>query len=798
MVRWKLRWRLRALDRKLLRDLWHLRGQVIAVALVVMCGVAVFLTMRGMYETLVRERADYYAQYRFGDVFASVKRAPEAVAAQIAALPGVQTVDTGISLEVTLDVPGLAEPATGLLISVPDRGRPSLNDLHIRRGRYIESGARDEVLVNEGFAKANKLEPGSRLAAVINGRWQRLHVVGIAISPEYIYVLRPASGLPDDKRYGILWMGREAVAHAYDAAGAFNRVVVALAHGASERGTIAALDRLLARYGSLGAYGRDDHLSHKVISDEINQDRVYGFVVSGIFLSVAGFIINIVLTRLVATQRDQVAVLKAFGYGNRAVGWHYLKLALAAVFIGAALGVPLAAWLGGGLAAIYRDFFYFPHFEWSVSPFGLAVGIGVSLAAAAIGAWGAVRRAVRLPPAEAMRPEPPGRFQPTVIERLGFQHWLSIAERMIVRNVERRPWKALLSITGIALAVAILVAGRFGVDALDYIIDIQFRAAQREDAMLEFSEPRSADVRHAVRHLPGVTAAEPFRYVPVKLRFQHRERRVGILGLQTDGTLRAIVDLDYRRFEPPADGLLLSAKLAKSLGVAPGDRVEVDVLEGRRIKADLAVAGVVDDLVGVSVYMALPGLNHLLREGGSSSGAFVTVDAAQRDAFYAEVKATPTIRGTSVKEAMLANFRDVIARSLQVQTMMNILFASIIAFGVVYNSVRIALSERGHELASLRVLGFTQREIAVMLLGEQALLTVAAIPLGFLIGFGICAAVAAAINATQETFRMPLVLTTHTFAFAFLVVTAASVLSGMMVWGRLRRLDLVAVLKTRE
>ena len=274
--------------------------------------------------------------------------------------------------------------------------------------------------------------------------------------------------------------------------------------------------------------------------------------------------------------------------------------------------------------------------------------------------------------------------------------------------------------------------------------------------------------------------------------------RTGLLGLPPDGDLRAIVDVNYRRIELPADGLLMSAKLAKSLGVAPGNTVSVEVLEGERRVTDAPVAGLVDDLIGVSVYLSQDSLNRLLREEGALSGAFLDVDEAQRTALYASLKRLPAVRGVSVKEAMLAGFRDVIARSLIVQTTMNIVFACVIASGVVYNSVRIALSERARELASLRVLGFTRREVAVMLLGEQALLTAAAIPLGFLIGYGICAVVSAALNAQQETFRLPLVLTTQTFAFAFVVVALAAMLSGLMVWNRLRRLDLVAVLKTRE
>jgi putative ABC transport system permease protein len=791
-------WKINALDRKLLRDLWHLRGQLLAVAAIVGCGIGIFLTMRGMYESLVYERADYYAQYRFADVFDNVKRAPESLTKRIAEIPGVAAVETGISLEVTLDVPGLKEPATGQLITIPQQGPALLNQVYIRRGRTISPNATDEVLVSEAFARANSLEPGSRLDAVINGHWQRLNVVGIAISPEFIYVLRPTSGLPDDRRFGILWMGRNAVEHAFDMAGAFNRVAVSLSSGASEADVISSLDQLLDRYGSLGAYGRVDHLSDKVISDEINQDRVYGFLVSGIFLAVAAFIINIVLTRLIATQRDQIGVLKAFGYGNKVVAWHYLKLVLVTLLIGTAMGIPVAYWMGNLLAGIYRDFFYFPRLEWSLSPVGLISATGVCFIAALGGAYSALARAANLPPAEAMLPEPPGRFRPTLIERAGFQGLLSVTTRMILRNLERRPLKALLSMFGIALAVAILVAGGYGMDALDRIIDIQFRAAQREDIMLEFANTLSSNARHAVRHLPGVVAVEPFRAAPVRLRFQHHVRRTAILGLSPEGDLRAIVGLDYARTALPSEGLLLSAKLAESLGVVPGDRLTVEILEGRRETSEVVVAGIVNDLVGISAYMTLPNLNRMLHEDATTSGAFVSVDPNLNATLYEELKRLPTVRGVSVKEAILANFKEVIARSMRVQTFMNIFFACIIAFGVVYNSVRIALSERGHELASLRVLGFTQREIAIILLGEQALITASAIPLGFVIGYGICAGVAAAINATQETFRMPLTLSTQTFAFSFVVVSIAAALSGLMIWGRLNRLDLVAVLKTRE
>ena len=491
-------------------------------------------------------------------------------------------------------------------------------------------------------------------------------------------------------------------------------------------------------------------------------------------------------------------MIKAFGYGNRAIAAHFVKLALLIVVSGTLLGIPIAAWLGEGLAAIYRDFFHFPHYAWQLSAGGLATAVAISAAAALAGAYVAVLGAIRLPPAEAMRPPTPARFRPGWIERAGFQRWLSMTERMVVRNLERRPWKALLSVLGLALAVAIIVVGRYGIDALDRIIDVQFRATLKDDITIELNNPRATAAIEAIAQLPGVIRAEPFRVVPVRLRAGHREKRTAVIGFSGGGSLHALVDLDYRATPMPADGMVLSTKLAGQLGLAIGDSVTVELLEGTRRSEAVVLVATVDDLVGLGAYMSLPALNRLMREPAETlSGAYLAVDPAARERLYLRLKEMPQVRGVSVKESMLANFRDVIARSLLVQTIANIVFASVIAFGVVYNSVRIALSERGNELASLRVLGFTHREVAAMLLGEQLVLVAVAIPFGFALGAGICVMLVMALDA-QETMRLPLVFSGRTFAFAFVVVAAAAMLSAFAIWRRLRGLDLIAVLKTRE
>ncbi|HSF41403.1 MAG TPA: ABC transporter permease, partial [Thermoanaerobaculia bacterium] len=398
------------LDRKLLRDLAHLWGQMVAVTLVVTCGIGLFVTLRSMHRYLLETQAGYYEQDRVAEVFVRMKRAPLSVAAGIAALPGIAAAEPRIVVDVLLDVPGLPEPATGRLVSIPRNRAPALNALHLRRGRSI--AGRDEVLVSEAFAKANHLKIGDSVGAVIHGRWQRLHIVGLALSPEYIYEIRGAGDIfPDNRRFGVIWMAYDDLAAAFDLEGAFNDLTLTLAPGASEAGVIARLDRTLARYGGLGAYGREDHISHRFVTDEITETQVTSVTIPAIFLGVTAFLLHIVMSRLVATQHDQIAVLKAFGYGDAAIGGHYLKLALAPVVAGSAAGSAVGLWFAVELAQVYARFYQFPVLRYEPEPEIVAIAILIGGGSALFGAWDAARRAMALPPAEAMRPEAPARFR---------------------------------------------------------------------------------------------------------------------------------------------------------------------------------------------------------------------------------------------------------------------------------------------------------------------------------------------------------------------------------------------------
>ncbi len=823
------------LDRKLWRDLNRMKGQAIAVALVMACGLAMLTMSRSLIQSLESTRAEYYEANRFADVFAHLKRAPNSIADRVAQIPGVAGVQAGLAVSVTLDIPGLDEPASGQVRSLPDRGEPDLNRLYLRAGSWLAPGSRGEVLVGEAFAKANRLKPGDHIAMLLNGRRQDFRIVGIVLSPEFIFESRPGAALPDNRTYGIFWMPYEEVAKAFDLYGAFNYLALRLAPSSgsgaavpaatrplavpaggaagetparqvaarraaplhtSERAVIAEVDRLLATYGGRGAYGRSDHPSHIRVSDEIRVLTTLSIGFPVVFLSVAAFMVNAVLSRLLNLQREQIAILKAFGFANRDIVLHYLKFAFVIVAVGLVIGALGGLLLGTRLVKMYEMWFRFPELHFQFARSALVAASFVGVLAAFVGVFNAVRRAAKLPPAEAMRPEPPANYRPSLVERTGIAKFLSHTFRIAMRNIERRPMQALFTVAGLALATGILIVPNTFRDSVKHILGFQWDVLEREDLSVGLIEPTSAKVTHLFEQLPGVVAAEPFRVTPVRLRFGHRTRQLAIRGMTAQGIQTRIIDKSMREIPLPVNGVVVSAKLAEVLDARVGDLLTVETLEGKHIVRSVPLVGLADDLAGITAYMERFALNRFLEEGDVVTGANLTVDTARRAEFLRELKGIPRVSWVAIKESLRENFRKTTGASINLIQMIYLTFATVVAFGVVYNNARISLAERARELATLRVIGFSQREVGGVLVTELVILALVAVPFGLLLGTGFATGIISMVNT--ETVRLPLVLTAHNYAFATLVVAVASTLSAILVLRNLKQLDLVSALKAPE
>ncbi len=790
---------MKALDRKLLRDLRALWSQALTIALVVASGIGGFVTSLSAVDSLARARDDFYAEAHFADLFGGVKRAPDALAAQLAAQPGVAEVQTTVEQVVRVEIPGVPDPILGQLIGLDARRPHSLNRVALASGRLPASdGARRgdgslEVLVSEGFAQKRGLRPGSTLSALVNGRQRTLVVVGTGLSPEFVFA--GLWGMPDLRGFGIFWMDREALAAAYDMNGAFNRLAIRLSPGASEEAVIDALSRTLEPWGGREVVGRADQTSHAMLDNEIKEQRVLGTVLPAIFLGVAAFLLNVVVSRLVATQREQIAALKALGYPNRDIAAHFLKLVLLIVAGGLVLGILLGDRLGAMFTGLYAEFFYFPRFEHHVAPSLVLVSAGITVATAVAGTLNAILATVRLAPAQAMRPPAPGHYRRTLLERLGIQA-IGPALRMILRNVERRPLRAGLSVAGVAASVAIVVLGNFFRDAIEYIVDAQFNVAMRSDVAVWLVEPGDDRVRLDLARLPAVTQVESTRFVPVVLHHAHRSERSLIRGYDGRAVLYRVVDAANRATVLDGRGLVITDRLADKLGVRVGDALEVEVLEGRPRRVSLTVGATVREMMGLNAYMDRAALNRALGDGDLSSGFVLAVERGHEDALLEALKALPRVAGAFSKATMLRNMQEISARNVRIMSTILTAFAAVIAVGVVYNNARIALAERGWELASLRVLGFTRAEVSALLLGELALVIAVALPLGMALGFALVHLISALLASDQ--FYFPVVILPRTYAWAAVCVLAAGVVSALIVRRRIDRLDMVAVLKTRE
>ncbi len=790
-----LRPALSPLRRKVLRDLRRLWAQALAIALVLAAGVATLILGTGAYASLSETRARYYESYGFADVFADVTRAPRAVLADVAAIDGVMAAEARIVKLALVDIPGMVEPGVVLLVSAPGAGAGALNRLHLRQGRMPDPDVADEAVVSEGFATAHRLRPGAGFAVTMQGQVRLLRVTGIALSPEHIYALGPGEMMPDPRRFGIVWLPQDTLAAAYDLEGMFSNLVLKLVPGADALRVIAEVDRLTAPYGGAGATGRADQLSHAFLDAELKQLNAMVKVLPPIFLLVAAMLVNMTLSRLVALEREQIGLLKAMGYSGAAVARHYVEFVMVIALAGIALGFGAGAWLGSEMAALYARFFSFPFLVFARDPQIYGIAALVTMAAAVGGALVAVRAVLVLPPAVAMAPPAPVEYR----TRLGAAVRLADLRQttvMTVRHLIRWPWRTASGVLGVAMAVAILVASLWSFGSIDRMIGLSFDQAERQDVTVTFALDAPPRALFEARRLPGVMMAEPFRSVPVRISHRQMARKVALVGRPAAPRLSRVLDADAQPMAMPEAGVILSEALAEALGVGRGGQVRVDFLDGARRSVTLPVSGLSQGYVGLGAAMEIGALHRAMGEGERISGVHVLLDAAWSEDFFRAVKATPDAGFVTVLGRTVERFRATLAENITVMITVYTGLASIIAFGVIYNFARIALSEQGRELASLRVLGFSKGEVSGILFGELAVILALAQPVGWGIGHLIALGMARAFSS--DLYRVPFVINPDVYATASLLVGVAALLSALALRDRINSLDMIEVLKTRE
>jgi len=785
-----------ALNQKLLREIWQLKGQMVAIILVMAAGIAVFVLMFGVVDSLKLTKNTYYDRYQFADVFVALKRAPESVKQRVSEIPGISVIESRVVFGVTLQIENMSEPASGKIISLPDSHDPLLNNLYLRSGRFLYPNEQNAVVVDESFFLTHGFTLGDKISVIMNGYKRQLTMVGVVLSPEYVYSIAPGALMPDSKRYGLFWMSRRSLEAAVNMQGAFNDLSIKVDRNANIENIKQAIDLILKPYGGLIAYGRDEQISNFFVENELKQLHSMGLMAPIIFLSVAAFLINVVMSRQIATQRELIGMLKAVGYRNIEISLHYLKMVLVITGIGSIIGLSLGAWMGAGMTKMYTEFFHFPILKYSFSLEVMIFAVFFCTLAAFVGTLFAIRSAANLPPAEAMRPESPTTFQQSFLERIGVHQRLSFLSRIVLRQLERRPFRAILSSLGMAFALCILIFSFFMEDTMTYLMDVQYDVTQREDVNITFVEARPYRALEELKVMPGVLAAEPIRRVSAVLKNKHYSKRSAITGLISHPDLHRVIDDKLKSVLMPDAGLIMNKKLAEVLHISVGDILEVDVLEERRPTLKIPVVAITQEYIGLGAYMNIRTLNTLLDEGPKITGASIMVDSNRGAVLYKKLKEIPAIMGLNIVSVLRQIFEDIMAENLLKMVSTNSLFASFISFGVIYNTARITLSERGRELATLRVLGLTRREVAYILFGELGLITLFSLPLGIVLGNLLAKSMVTSMDT--ELFRIPLYIANSTYGYSVVIVLMSAILSFYLVWRQVNKIDLVSAQKGVE
>lgn len=800
-----------ALHKKLWRTIGKTKGQFLAVAAVVTVGIAVYIGMTTAYFNLNESKEHFYRDHNFADYYFHVVKAPQQVTKQIEAIPGVTGVTGRIQKDVTL-VNEHNKRATARLTSYTLPMEQEINSLQLLTGRFFAAeavAARPgeqhtrtgdiEILVDPQYAAANNLDFNDTVTIVAEGKTVPLTMVGTATGPEFIYLMKDAATLlPDPRSFGIITMSRERAQQLLNLQGQVNQVLVTLAPGTDAEKVAQQVKSILDPYGNLAAYPRKQQLSNAMLEGELDGLKASSRFMPAIFLGIAAAIQFVILGRMIRSQRLQIGVMKAIGYNSRQVILHYTGYSVMVALCGAVLGSMLGLALASVMSQAYAIYFNLPATIGAVNTQAILYGFMLSLGVSTLAGLTACRSVTAINPAEAMRPEPPKGGGKTLIENLSWLwHRLDTAWRMSIRSAARNRGRFAITMVGVVFAVGMLVVSLFTIDAVDYMIESHFHQNQRYDYLIRFAAPVKENEILIISRMQGVQKSEPLLEIPAKIKFNGKSEDDSITGLSPGTTLKRLFDHREQPAQVPEEGLLINQRTANKLGAKVGDMVELETLLGigpaRHVQ--VKIVGINRQLVGGGSFVSLEQANLMLQERQLASGVMLKVDPAFTAQMEEDLEDMTGVSSILSRQKELDNFNqnmDAMVYSISIM----VFFALLLGFAIVYNSSVISFSERQRELASLRVLGFTIKEVSGILLKENLLQSLLGVALGMPFGYLMVKGYISAVST--DLFTMPVIIYPTTYIYSALGGFFFIIVAHLLAVRGVRQLQLVEVLKNKD
>ncbi len=788
------------LDRKLLREVRSSGMTLLAITSIMAVGVMCFIYMRSAYFNLSAAKFRYYNQCRMADFWIEVKKAPLVDVARLAEVRGVTAIRPRIQFFATVDLERVPVPLNGLVMSLPDEREPIINDIVIQSGGYFTDRRMEEVIVNSAFARAHGIHPGQKIHLLLNNRRQELAVVGTAISSEFVYLVSPGSIAPDPEHFGVFYIKRTYAEEVFDFDGACNQIVGLLdpAHKERPNEALRQMETLLEPYGVATSYGLKTQTSNQFLSDEIRGLGVFSTIMPSIFLAVAALVLNVLMVRLIDQQRTIIGTLKALGYYDAQIFAHYTKFAMALGLFAAAIGLAMGYGMSFLVTNVYKMFYEFPDLENRVFPGTYAGGVAVALVCALVGSLHAAWLALRLSPAEAMRPKPPVQGGAIWLEHFpGLWQRFSFGWRLVLRNVFRNRLRTAVGIFATAMGAGLLMCGFVLTSAIAYLINFQFELVTRSDVDLRFKDEQGRSALLEAEHLPGIEFVEPQFDVSCTFINGPNRRRGAISGLVPNSRLTIPRDVEGRPIRIPRYGLAMSRKLSKLLEIKRGDLVTVLPTVGRREELHVPVTELSDSYIGMAVYADIDYLGRLMGEEFALTGVQLALDGGTqaRASLYRELKQLPAVQSVNVRADMIHNM-ETIVETQRIFIALVVLFAGVIFFSSLLNSSLVSLAERRREVATFRVLGYNEWQVGGLFLRESMVIN----SLGTLLGLPVGYSLAWILSRVYDTemFRFPVTSPPWVWYGTVVAAVVFAVVAHAVVQRSINHLDWLDASKTME
>lgn len=787
--------------KKFYRDISESKGQFVSVLAVVIVGVMFYTGLNSTMENLSKSSSKYYQDYRMGDLWCSLYRAPDSIVRSIEEVPGVKKATGRVIQDARISLK--SGEAVVRLISMPDQKKAVVNDIIMKSGSYFSSDANNQCIVSEDFLKANDLSIGQVIEPIINGDKVKLKIIGSAKSPEYAYELKDGDQtFPDPEKFGVVYVKKSYFQMVVDFKDSVNDISLQLNDPDTYKKVKDDLEKILKPYGLISIIERKNWVSYAAFDSDISSLKSMSSVFPMFFFVVSAVIIYITMTRMIENQRTQMGALKALGYSNLHILLHYQTYPILVGVLGSIIGSLLGVFVvGKGLIGIFNDIYNLPLEKMVVHGDLVLPAALLALFFCVAAGYNACRKELALVPSQSMRQKPPAAGKKMLLENIKFL-WkaMNFSWKIILRNLFRYKRRSAMASVGVIFSMALILVALGLNNSVHDMIKVQFSQIQKYDLKISFSKILDADDLNFIEGIDNIKSVEPVMETGMEITNGWRKKDVGLIALDSNSNLFGVLDKDGKPVAIPQEGILLPERLMDTLLLQTGEKAYVRFYyPGKnedKDKKQVAVKGVISPYTGQSAVCSTEYLKYLLQEGLIVNAAYIKLENPENlNQTVNKLKDILTISTVQSKSEAEENYQKTTGSTNTVIAFM-LIGAGILAFTVIYNITNINIFERRREIATLSVLGFTAGELKSLVLNENYFVSA----FGIITGMPLGKYLLELLTKMQETdnMQMPAVLNNSSYLIAVLMVAIFTIMANVLLTKKILSINMVESLKSTE